>query len=102
MRLTRQQVSLMNITMIRGRLNIHLLMMEPVSAELNGIKGDFGFAPFYNLVNDLRVKYVYPGSPADLAGIKRGYQITSINGNSSLSYDGPGYGRNQHQPQFCY
>jgi C-terminal processing protease CtpA/Prc len=63
-----------------------------VSSELNGIKGDFGFAPFYNLVNDLRVKYVYPGSPADLAGIKRGYQITSINGNSSLSYDGPGYG----------
>ncbi|MDO3628892.1 S41 family peptidase [Mucilaginibacter sp. BT774] len=63
-----------------------------VSGELNGVHGDFGFAPFYNLVNDLRVKYVYPGSPADLAGIKRGYQITSINGNSSVSYDGPGYG----------
>ncbi len=63
-----------------------------VSAELNGVKGDFGFAPFYNLVNDLRVKYVYPGSPADLAHIKRGYQILSINGNSNLSYDGPGYG----------
>ncbi len=63
-----------------------------VSAELNGVKGDFGFAPFYNLVNDLRIKYVYPGSPADLAHIKRGYQIISINGNTSLSYDGPGYG----------
>lgn len=63
-----------------------------VSGELNGVKGDFGFAPFYNLVNDLRVKYVYPGSPADLAGIKRGYRITSINGNANLSYDGPGYG----------
>jgi C-terminal processing protease CtpA/Prc len=63
-----------------------------VSGELNGVHGDFGFAPFYNLVNDLRVKYVYPGSPADQAGIKRGYQITSINGSSSLSYDGPGYG----------
>ena len=60
-----------------------------VSAELNGTRGDFGFAPLYNLINDLRVKYVYPGSPADLAGIKRGYQITSINGNTSLSYDGP-------------
>lgn len=63
-----------------------------VSAELNGVRGDFGFAPLYNLVNDLRVKYVYPGSPADLAGIKRGYQITSINGRTALSYDGPGYG----------
>jgi carboxyl-terminal processing protease len=64
-----------------------------VSSELNGIKGDFGFAPFYNTTTDLRVKYVYPGSPADIAGIKRGYQITSINGNSNLSYDGgPGYG----------
>ncbi|HTK18946.1 MAG TPA: S41 family peptidase [Mucilaginibacter sp.] len=63
-----------------------------VSGELNGVHGDFGFAPFYNLVSDLRVKYVYPGSPADLAGIKRGYQITSINGNSNVSYDGPGYG----------
>src|ERR1700743_3556806 len=63
-----------------------------VSGELNGIKGDFGFAPFYNLVNDLRIKYVYPGSPADQAHIKRGYEIMSINGNTSLSYDGPGYG----------
>jgi len=63
-----------------------------VSGELNGIHGDFGFAPFYNLVSDLRIKYVYPGSPAAQAGIKRGYQITSINGNSNVSYDGPGYG----------
>ena len=63
-----------------------------VSGELNGTKGDFGFAPFYNLVNDLRIKYVYPGSPAALAGIKRGYQITSINGRTSLSYDADGYG----------
>jgi len=62
------------------------------TAALNGVKGDFGFAPLYNQVNDLRVKYVYPGSPADLAGIKRGYQILTINGNANLSYDAPGYG----------
>jgi carboxyl-terminal processing protease len=59
-----------------------------VSTQLNGTKGDFGFAPLYNDVNDLRIKYVYPGSPADLAGIKRGYKITAINGNSDLAYDG--------------
>jgi len=58
------------------------------SSQLNGTRGDFGFAPLYNDVNDLRVKYVYPGSPADVAGIKRGYQITAINSNSSLGYDG--------------
>jgi carboxyl-terminal processing protease len=63
-----------------------------VSSELNGVHGDFGFAPFYNTVTDLRVKYVYPGSPADLAHIKRGYQITSINGNTNLNYDGGNYG----------
>ncbi|OOQ61882.1 S41 family peptidase [Mucilaginibacter pedocola] len=61
-----------------------------VSAELNGISGDFGFAPIYNDNNDLRVRYVYPNSPADLAGIKRGYQITSINGRTNLTYDGNG------------
>jgi carboxyl-terminal processing protease len=61
-----------------------------VSTQLNGTNSNFGFAPFYNDVNDLRIKYIYPGSPADLAGIKRGYKILSINGNSSLSYDGGG------------
>jgi len=65
-----------------------------VSGELNGVNGDFGFAPFYNPQDytDLRIKYVYPGSPADLKGIKRGYRITSINGRTAVSYDGPGYG----------
>jgi carboxyl-terminal processing protease len=71
-----------------------------VSAELNGTKGDFGFAPFYNLTNDLRVKYVYPGSPADLAHIRRGYQITSINGDTNLTYDGPEVGGNSANINF--
>ena len=53
-----------------------------VSEELGGTKGDFGFAPFYNTSSDLRVKYVYPGSPADLAGIKRGYKVTRVNNHS--------------------
>lgn len=62
------------------------------TAALNGVKGDFGLDVQYNLVNDLRVEYVYAGSPAGLAGIKRGDEITSINGSTSISYDGAGYG----------
>lgn len=55
------------------------------TASLGGSNADFGFEPIYIAANDLRVKYVYPGSPADIAGIKRGYEITSINGSTSLN-----------------
>ncbi|PTQ93572.1 peptidase S41-like protein [Mucilaginibacter yixingensis] len=58
------------------------------SGKLNAVTGDFGFAPLYASTNDLRIKYVYPGSPAGLAGLRRGDQITAINGRTSLSYDG--------------
>ena len=60
------------------------------STQLNGINGDFGFAPLYATTTDLRIKYVYAGSPAGLAGIKRGYQITKINGQANLAYDNGG------------
>lgn len=59
------------------------------SQRLSAVSGDFGFAPLFYLTSTsstLYVKYVYPGSPADLAGIKRGYIITSINGRTNLSY----------------
>lgn len=62
------------------------------TASLNGVSSDYGFDAEYYALNDLRVVDVYPGSPAALAGLKRGYQITSINGNTSLSYDAPPYG----------
>jgi carboxyl-terminal processing protease len=61
-----------------------------VSAELNGIKGDFGFDATFNNVSDLRVEYVYPGSPAALAGVKRGYKIMSVNNSTSITYNVPG------------
>ncbi|MGY3212560.1 S41 family peptidase [Mucilaginibacter sp. HD30] len=57
------------------------------STELGGTQGDFGFAPFYFGDNDLRIKYVYPGSPAAAFSIKRGYKVVSINGNTNISYD---------------
>ncbi len=62
------------------------------STELDGIQGDFGFAPFYNVYNstDLRIRYVYPGSPAAVAGVKRGDRVISINGNSNVAYDNGG------------
>jgi carboxyl-terminal processing protease len=61
-----------------------------ISSELNGEKGDFGFDVQFIAVNDLRVEYVYPGSPAAKAGIKRGYKITSINNSTSITLTTPG------------
>jgi C-terminal processing protease CtpA/Prc len=41
----------------------------------------------YNDVNDLRVLYVYEGSPAYKQGIRRTWQITAVNGNSDITYN---------------
>lgn len=64
-----------------------------VSTSLGGVSGDFGFSIFYNdddgnsatPTEDLRIKYVSPGSPAATSGLKRGFQITSLNGKSGSS-----------------
>lgn len=63
-----------------------------VSNELSGNGGDFGFSVLYPTEDytDLRIKYVYPGSPAYNAGVKRGYRITKINGRTNLTYDNGG------------
>lgn len=63
-----------------------------VSGELGGTNGDFGFEFQWDDVNDIRVIYVYPGSPADIKGIKRGDRITSVNGRTNISYDQGQYG----------
>lgn len=47
--------------------------------------GDFGLSVFFRAENDLRVSLVEPASPAGLAGIKPGWRITQINGNSNMS-----------------
>ncbi len=57
-----------------------------VATSLGGTNGDYGFSPIYNTTTDLRIKYVYPGSPADKSGLVRGYQITKITGVPSLNY----------------
>ncbi len=52
-----------------------------------GIAGDIGFEVGYQTNTELRVVYVYPGSPADKAGIKRGWQLTAVNGVTSFRYN---------------
>ncbi|WP_421943064.1 S41 family peptidase [Pedobacter sp.] len=56
-----------------------------VAGQLGGVSGDFGFSVFFNTANDLRIKYVYATSPADAQGLKRGYQITKINGSTNIN-----------------
>jgi carboxyl-terminal processing protease len=60
--------------------------MASLKADVSGSANDFGFSVKYNTTNDLRVKYVYEGSSADINGLTRGCKIISINGNSNLSY----------------
>ncbi len=62
-----------------------------VSDEIGeGISGDYGFFVGYNGLGsaydplDLRINYVYAGSPAGIAGLERGDQILAINENSNL------------------
>ncbi|GGI24302.1 S41 family peptidase [Pedobacter mendelii] len=55
-------------------------------ADVNGTETDYGFSILYNTTTDLRVKYVYPNSPASQQGLTRGCKLTSINGRTGLSY----------------
>ena len=46
--------------------------------------GDFGITVFFRAEGDLRVRLTEPNSPAGLLGIKRGWRITKINGNTNI------------------
>lgn len=68
-----------------------------VSDQIEGGQlGDLGFDIFWladqNGNTTLWVTYAYQNSPAGKAGVQRGWQITSVNGNTDVSYDGSGYG----------
>ena len=54
-----------------------------VATQLGGSGADYGFSANFDATDLLRVKYVYPGSPADVQGLKRGYQITKVNGGGT-------------------
>jgi carboxyl-terminal processing protease len=57
-----------------------------LKADVNGSANDYGFSVQYNDDTDLRVKYVYPNSPAAQQGLTRGCKLTSINGRTNLTY----------------
>ncbi|MFC3196758.1 S41 family peptidase [Parapedobacter deserti] len=57
-----------------------------VNAEIQlGLAGSFGIDVRYQNETDLYIKDVEIGSPAYAAGVRRGWQVLSINGNSNLS-----------------
>lgn len=47
--------------------------------------GDFGLGVFFNAEGDLRVKSVERESPAGLAGIRRSWRITKLNGSTNIT-----------------
>ena len=51
----------------------------------SGVSGDFGISVFFLNSTDLRIKSVERTSPAGIAGIKRGWKITRINGSSNIN-----------------
>jgi carboxyl-terminal processing protease len=51
----------------------------------SGEEGDFGLTVFFRVEGDLRVRMVEPASPAGLAGVRRGWRITAINGNTNIT-----------------
>jgi carboxyl-terminal processing protease len=51
----------------------------------SGVSGDFGINVFFREEGDLRVKSVERSSPAGLAGVRRGWRITKINGSANIT-----------------
>jgi carboxyl-terminal processing protease len=51
----------------------------------NGVASDFGMTVFFLVDGDLRVAAVESQSPSGLAGVRRGWKITKINGNSDIT-----------------
>lgn len=47
--------------------------------------GDFGITVFFRAENDLRVRLTEPNSFAGLAGVRRGWRIVKIDGNTNIT-----------------
>lgn len=59
--------------------------MGSTFGAMSGTAGDFGMTVFFRVEGDLRVRLVEPNSPSGIAGIRRGWKITQINGNSNIT-----------------
>ncbi len=59
--------------------------MSNLFSEAGVSAGDFGLSVFFRADGDLRVRMVEPKSPAGLAGIKRSWRITAINGGTNIT-----------------
>jgi carboxyl-terminal processing protease len=51
----------------------------------SGVAKDFGLSVFFKEEGDLRVKYVEKNSPAFIAGVRRGWRITKLNGSTNIT-----------------
>ncbi|WP_165958162.1 S41 family peptidase [Segetibacter sp. 3557_3] len=60
-------------------------MSMGISSTSEEDQHDFGLNVFFRADNDLRVRQVEKASPAGLAGIRRGWRITRINGSSNIN-----------------
>ncbi|MBV7528718.1 S41 family peptidase [Chitinophaga sp. sic0106] len=70
-----------------GNLDKYSFLDDGTTADvLQGHAGDLGFQIGWQTTSELRVVYVYPGSPADKAGIKRGWKMSAVNGTTSFTY----------------
>ena len=58
--------------------------MSSVSSSTSAA-GDFGITVFFRAEGDLRVRLSEPNSPGGILGIKRGWRITKINGNTNIT-----------------
>jgi carboxyl-terminal processing protease len=57
------------------------------ATSIGGTGVDAGFSLAYLTPADLRVRYVFPNSPASAAGMVRGYKVTAVNGSTKINYD---------------
>ncbi len=55
------------------------------SVSSSSSAGDLGISVFFRSEGDLRVRLTEPNSPAATLGIRRGWRITKINGNTNIT-----------------
>jgi C-terminal processing protease CtpA/Prc len=73
-----------SFAMKKTEWNLYSGGMSSVSSSTSAA-GDFGITVFFRAEGDLRVRLSEPNSPGGILGIKRGWRITKINGNTNIT-----------------